>query len=146
MLEGLAPAGLDSKATRGVVEHGTRLADGRQGRSELMFESLRAIGQPFEVRWRWSMLVMRLQPRCHSRLEMPATVIQRQRKRRWARGFAQAQPEAQTGCGGRKGESPELGNGAIQRVLVTTSRLQKLARGIFSRRERGAQASPEGRE
>jgi hypothetical protein len=39
--------------------------------------------------------------------------------------------------GGRKGESPELGNGVFQRVLVTTSRLQKLVRGI----ELGGQAA-----
>jgi hypothetical protein len=47
---------------------------------------------------------------------------------------------------GRKGASLELESGAIQRVLVTTSRLQKLVRGIFFRLERGAQASQEGRE
>lgn len=58
----------------------------------------------------------------------------------------QAQAEARTGSGGRKGASPELGSGTIQRVLVTTSRLQKLVRGIFSRLERGAQASLESRE
>lgn len=33
---------------------------------------------------------------------------------------------------GRKGASLELGNRGIQRVLVTTGRLQRLARGIFS--------------
>jgi hypothetical protein len=32
--------------------------------------------------------------------------------------------------GGRKGASPRLGNGVTPRVLVTTSRLQRLARGI----------------
>lgn len=32
--------------------------------------------------------------------------------------------------GGRKGESPVLGNGVFQRVLVTTSRLQRLVRSI----------------
>jgi hypothetical protein len=51
-----------------------------------------------------------------------------------------------TGHEGRKGASPELENGAIRRVLVTTNRLQKLVRGIFSRRDRGVKASLEGRE
>jgi len=32
--------------------------------------------------------------------------------------------------GGREGESPGLGNGVFQRVLVTTSRLQRLVRSI----------------
>jgi hypothetical protein len=35
-------------------------------------------------------------------------------------------------CGGRKGESPKLGSGVFLRILVTTSRLQRLVRGIFS--------------
>jgi hypothetical protein len=77
---------------------------------------------------------------------MPATAIQRQRGKRWVRGCVQAWLRAQTGSGGRKGASLELENGAIRRVLVTTSRLQKLIRGIFSVRERGARASLEGRE
>jgi hypothetical protein len=38
----------------------------------------------------------------------------------------------EAGRGGRQGESPKLGSGAFQRVLVTTSRLQRLVRGIFS--------------
>jgi hypothetical protein len=33
--------------------------------------------------------------------------------------------------GGQRGESPKLGNGVFLRVLVTTSRLQRLVRGIF---------------
>ena len=35
-------------------------------------------------------------------------------------------------CGGRKGESPKLESGVFSRILVTTSRLQRLVRGIFS--------------
>jgi hypothetical protein len=42
MLEGSASAGLDSKVTRGVIEHDTRFADGRQGPCELRFGSPRA--------------------------------------------------------------------------------------------------------
>jgi hypothetical protein len=48
------------------------------------------------------------------------------------------------GCGGRKGESLKLGSGVFQRVLVTTSRLQRSVRSIFSRRNDGASVS-EGR-
>jgi hypothetical protein len=42
MLEGLASAELDSKVTRGVIEHGARLAKGPQSQNELMFGSPRA--------------------------------------------------------------------------------------------------------
>jgi hypothetical protein len=42
MLEGLASAELDSKVTRSAIEHATRLVDGRQSQSELMFGSPRA--------------------------------------------------------------------------------------------------------
>lgn len=37
---------------------------------------------------------------------------------------------------GRTGVSPKLENGGILRVLVTTGRLQRLARGIFSKESR----------
>lgn len=50
------------------------------------------------------------------------------------------------GRGGRKGESLKLGNGAFQRMLVTTSRLQRLVRGIFSRKNGGASALAGRRE
>jgi hypothetical protein len=49
-------------------------------------------------------------------------------------------------CGGRKGESPKLGSGVFQRMLVTTSRLQKLVRGIFSPKNGGASARSGGWE
>jgi hypothetical protein len=45
-----------------------------------------------------------------------------------------------------QGRKPGARERSIRRVLVTTSRLQKLIRGIFSVRERGARASLEGRE
>lgn len=106
MLEGLASAGLDSRATRGVVDHGTRLVDGRQSQSELMFGRLRAAGQPFGVRWRWLKLVMRLQPRRHLRLEMPATAIWRQRRRRWARGFRASVAESSDQMRWSQGREP----------------------------------------
>jgi hypothetical protein len=40
--------------------------------------------------------------------------------------------KGEAGRGGRKGESPKLGSSAVQRVLVTTSRLQRLVRSILS--------------
>jgi hypothetical protein len=43
-------------------------------------------------------------------------------------------------CGGQKGESPELESGVFQRMLVTTSRLQRLVRGIFSPNNGGVSA------
>jgi hypothetical protein len=48
--------------------------------------------------------------------------------------------------GGRKGESPRLGNGVTPRVLVTTSRLQRLVRGIslMGRMPRRWRCSPMG--
>jgi hypothetical protein len=54
--------------------------------------------------------------------------------------------KGETGCSGRKGESPKLGSSVFQRVLVTTSRLQRSVRGILSRDDDGASASPEERE
>jgi hypothetical protein len=48
-----------------------------------------------------------------------------------------------TGRGGRKGESLKLGSGVFRRVLVTTSRLQRSGRSIFSWMNEGASA-PEG--
>lgn len=44
------------------------------------------------------------------------------------------------GSSGRKGESLTLGNGVFPRVLVTTSRLQRLGRGICLERTGGATA------
>lgn len=49
-------------------------------------------------------------------------------------------PRDAEGGSGLKGESPRLGNGVFQRVLVTTSRLQRLVRGIFLGRSGGATA------
>jgi hypothetical protein len=50
------------------------------------------------------------------------------------------------GRGGRKGESLKLGDGVFQRMLVTTSRLQRLVRDIFSRKNGGASAASGRRE
>jgi hypothetical protein len=50
------------------------------------------------------------------------------------------------GRGGRKGESLKLGNGVFQRIRVTTSRLQRLGRDIFSRNNGGASAASGRRE
>jgi hypothetical protein len=53
--------------------------------------------------------------------------------------------KGETGCSGRKGESSKLGSGVFQRVLVTTSRLQRLVRGILSWDDGGASVSSEER-
>jgi hypothetical protein len=50
----------------------------------------------------------------------------------------------EAGRGGRKGESLKLGGGVFRRILVTTSRLQRSRRGIFSWTNGGASA-PSGR-
>jgi hypothetical protein len=47
---------------------------------------------------------------------------------------------------GRKGESPKLGSGVFLRMLVTTSRLQRLVRGIFSPSNGGVSARSGGWE
>jgi hypothetical protein len=44
----------------------------------------------------------------------------------------------EAGRGGRKGESLKLGSGVFLRMLVTTSRLQRSRRGIFSWTNGGA--------
>jgi hypothetical protein len=54
--------------------------------------------------------------------------------------------KGEAGCGGRKGESPKLGSSAVQRVLVTTSRLQRLVRSILSWTSCGTSVSWGGRE
>jgi hypothetical protein len=41
MLEGLVSAELDSRVTRGVIDHGIRLVESRQSQDELTFGSLR---------------------------------------------------------------------------------------------------------
>jgi len=54
--------------------------------------------------------------------------------------------KGEAGCGGRQGESPKLGSRVFQRVLVTTSRLQRSVRGILSRTKVGTSVSAVGRE
>jgi len=64
------------------------------------------------------------------RLETPAMAIQRRRERPRAEAGLPPRRRHEDDRGGRKGESPTLGNGVTPRVLVTTSRLQRLVRGI----------------
>jgi hypothetical protein len=54
--------------------------------------------------------------------------------------------KGEAGRGGRQGESPKLGSSVFQRVLVTTSRLQRSVRGILSRVKVGTSVSATGRE
>jgi hypothetical protein len=63
-------------------------------------------------------------------LETPAMAIQRCRGRPRVEGWAPTQPEARGWSRQAEGESRKAGNGVALGVLVTTSRLQRLVRGI----------------
>jgi hypothetical protein len=64
------------------------------------------------------------------RLVMPAMASQRRRGWLGLRAGLPPRRKHERGRGGQEGESPMLGNGVTSRVLVKTSRLQRLARGV----------------
>jgi hypothetical protein len=125
----------------GVIDQIVRLAEGLQSQSELPLRHLRVTGGSLRV----AAIVVEA---VDAALTVSSLGVEgRQRLfgvgvdgREVDDSHASAGARFEATDAGRQGESPMLGRRAIQRVLVTTSWLQKLVRGICSGSNDGASA------